>query len=219
MTDEHLRQLERRWRESRAHGDEVALIIERMRTGSLERSRVELAAYCGHPAARDALGGEAATPLEDLEEWGNALAPWGREVCVRAMVAAARAVLPIWGRFRPDDPRAGRAIELAEGWIDEPSVEHGAAAWSFGAEALWGTKQEVVDFANSDADAADRAAAALASHALTACSYAARFTSIREGLDIGGALLIAAAALGDEGPDDVAIRSAIEGELIAWALA
>ncbi len=50
--DHRLRLLERRFVESGAPADELALLLERVRTGRLTRERVELAAWLGHPAAQ-----------------------------------------------------------------------------------------------------------------------------------------------------------------------
>lgn len=219
MGDERLRQLERRWLETKALDDEAGLLTERVRSGVLLRERLELAAFCGHPAACAALGTEQPEVPEDLEAWGDAFARWGRESCVRAMIAAARRVLPCWSVFRAHDHRPLRAIELAEEWIRTPSTERELDAWSYGAQALWGLHEEVVSFVSSDAGVGDRAAAALASHALTACSFVCRFTNAHRepSLDIGGALKIASGALGEEGPDEAAIHAAIADDVIPWA--
>jgi hypothetical protein len=66
MSDERLRMLERRWKETGAVEDEAAYLQERLRTGDLARDKLELAAYLGYPGARAALGGEA-PPADDLE--------------------------------------------------------------------------------------------------------------------------------------------------------
>ena len=58
MSDERLRELERRWRETQAVGDQAAYLLERVRVGDLSQERLELAAYCGHEGAREALGEE-----------------------------------------------------------------------------------------------------------------------------------------------------------------
>ncbi len=54
MTDQRLRELERRAADSVEA--EAAYLLERVRAGDLARQRLELAACCGHPAARTALG-------------------------------------------------------------------------------------------------------------------------------------------------------------------
>jgi len=84
------------------------------------RERVELAAYLRHEG--------------ELVGWARGLERWGKEVCVRAAIAAARAVLPGWeeqqdGKFRAHkrgemDPRPRQAIEAAEAWVLCPCDEH-----------------------------------------------------------------------------------------------
>ncbi|MCO5165662.1 MAG: hypothetical protein M9894_04745 [Planctomycetes bacterium] len=51
MSDAALRDLERRWRASRALADEVAWLAERLRAGVVERDQVHLAAYLGDEAS------------------------------------------------------------------------------------------------------------------------------------------------------------------------
>jgi len=71
MSDAKLRELERRWKESGAVEDEAAYLLERVRVGDLEREKLELAAYCDHPAARLALGGKAPAQEFGSTEWGR----------------------------------------------------------------------------------------------------------------------------------------------------
>ncbi|MGE0708062.1 MAG: hypothetical protein AB7T09_08645 [Planctomycetota bacterium] len=56
MSDEHLRELERRWKLSGAVEDEAALLRANVRAGSLSESDLELAAYLGHEAAGRVIG-------------------------------------------------------------------------------------------------------------------------------------------------------------------
>lgn len=51
MSDELTRELERRWKETGAVEDEARLLAEKVRSGTLPQSRLDLAAACGHPAA------------------------------------------------------------------------------------------------------------------------------------------------------------------------
>ncbi|MDC3379462.1 hypothetical protein OAX78_04190 [Planctomycetota bacterium] len=67
MSDERLRELERRWKETQAVEDEAAYLLERVRVGDLEQEKLELAAYCGDGAAKAALGGSG--PIPTLDEW------------------------------------------------------------------------------------------------------------------------------------------------------
>lgn len=75
--DDRLRALERRWRETGDRADEGALLLERVRLGLLDRTQLELAAFCAHEGARRALGETAWPPdlretLAGLERWGPA---------------------------------------------------------------------------------------------------------------------------------------------------
>jgi hypothetical protein len=83
---------------------------------------LDLAAYCGHPAARSAVG-RTDDPLTDMwiYRWGEGLEPWGPVAQARAAVAAVRHALPIWERERPEDLRPHQAIDAAERWIMDPS--------------------------------------------------------------------------------------------------
>ena len=44
MSDQRLRELERRWKESGSPDDEAAYLLERVRVGDLTRERLHLAA-------------------------------------------------------------------------------------------------------------------------------------------------------------------------------
>jgi hypothetical protein len=55
MSDQRLRDLERRWRETGTVEDEAAYLLERVRAGDLSRERLEIAAYLGHEGAAMAL--------------------------------------------------------------------------------------------------------------------------------------------------------------------
>lgn len=92
MSEERLRELERRWRQSGAASDQAALLAERVRAGLLPAARLRLAAALGQPAARLALGGDAPALLEQS---GNAalmagLEPYGPAAWVRATWAVLR---------------------------------------------------------------------------------------------------------------------------------
>jgi len=56
MSDERLRELERRWKETASPSDEAAYLSERVRVGDLAVSNLELAANLGHRGAGLALG-------------------------------------------------------------------------------------------------------------------------------------------------------------------
>lgn len=59
MSDDRLRDLERRWRDSGSTEDASRLLQERLRAGQVSRERVELAAYWGSSLARTLTGGTA----------------------------------------------------------------------------------------------------------------------------------------------------------------
>lgn len=69
---------------------------ERVRQGELDQDRVRLAAYCGDAAAGELLGPGSLDALFgtvgmcSLWAWAPGLVRYGREVAVRAVVAAAR---------------------------------------------------------------------------------------------------------------------------------
>lgn len=142
MNDEPLRELERRWTTTRDVADEARLLVERMRTSVVARSRVEIAAYLGHAPAMSALGD--ATPVGEY-------APWGRWRA--ALDEAARAPfvrLAALRRFseRVDDPVAS-SVEAAsvalKAWLACPCEADRAAA----RPALDGLEGELWDLPSS----------------------------------------------------------------------
>ena len=62
MSDQHLRELERRWQETGALEDEVALFVERVRVGELTERWLWIAAHFGSDAASVAIGKPDLTP-------------------------------------------------------------------------------------------------------------------------------------------------------------
>ena len=68
---------------------EVAALIARLRSGELTPTRLRVAAVCGDPIARLALGDDAPREL-DWEDALGTLAPLGREVWLRACCEALR---------------------------------------------------------------------------------------------------------------------------------
>lgn len=96
MSDERLRELERRWRECGSVEDEAAYLRERVRVGELTKERLELAAYCGEPGAQLAADLRLDVPL-DWRSWALGLERWGAWVGLHAYLAAYRNVtLPIY---------------------------------------------------------------------------------------------------------------------------
>jgi len=124
MSDERLRQLERRWRASGSVHDESGYLLERVRAGDLSRERLELAAYCGHQGARAASAGDAPAAPQGLGDWGRGLEPWGKEPCVRAALSAG------WAQSQAKEYSvdAVRALRRALAWIRCPCQRHRALA-------------------------------------------------------------------------------------------
>lgn len=86
MGDQRLRERERRRGETA--DDQAAWLVERLRTGSLTRERLDLAAWCGDEAAIRAGGtkgpDEPGAWLRGLERHSPALAIWGLAEVLRA---------------------------------------------------------------------------------------------------------------------------------------
>lgn len=88
MSHEKLQELERRFRESKQVGDEVAWLRERVTLGDLTQERLELAAYCAHPAAERACGIMTSSATPSLEEMTRNLASFQDPAQPVALVAA-----------------------------------------------------------------------------------------------------------------------------------
>ncbi|MCO5164967.1 MAG: hypothetical protein M9894_01180 [Planctomycetes bacterium] len=132
MSDDYLRQLEARWRETGDAPDQARLLLERMRAGLLGRPRLELAAFLGHEAARLALPASPALDGAEPTRLQDDLWPWGKEAAVAGAVAATHAVLLAAAR----DPRPRRAVEAAAAWVHCPCEAHVAQARRAGDAAL-----------------------------------------------------------------------------------
>lgn len=132
--DERLRGLERRAQEGDLDAA-AALLVERIRLGAVTRGRVALAAHLGAPAATRALGVEAAPPTDDLFDWFARLGAFGAPAIVRALVAAARVVLPAFEERARGDERPARALDAVVAWCDAPSPALAQAATLAGRQA------------------------------------------------------------------------------------
>ncbi len=115
MSDAVLRDLERRWRQTRSVDDEAAYLLRRVRAGDLSQPRLDLAAYCGHPAF--AAAGKQGP--DRAEAFLVGLVPWGREACVRAGVAAFRAAFGATAS-KP----ATRCLNALDAWVECPCEDH-----------------------------------------------------------------------------------------------
>lgn len=133
MSDERIRELERRFKETGSVEDEAAWLKERVRVGDLTEERLSLAAYCGHKAARTAQGRQSSyqVPESRLRSWFNGLvwAAWSsKPVVVRAANAAARFSVTDWSKQwqTPDDLLA--ALQAVDAWLDCPCPQHRSRA-------------------------------------------------------------------------------------------
>ena len=112
MADDDLRERERHWMRFESVRDEASYLAQRLRSGTITRSRLDIAAYCGSEAALAALGktlaefapfladpgtdshllgidlGQTADELA-LESFVRGLSNWGAEPVVKAAFVAA----------------------------------------------------------------------------------------------------------------------------------
>ncbi len=114
-------------------------LAKRVAEGSLSRENLELAAYAGDEAARDALGGGApfklllaappgwitprvtVTPdILDLEAWVGSAWRWPGPLAVHLAIAAAELALPVWKAVRPRSTVHEKAIAAARAFVDAP---------------------------------------------------------------------------------------------------
>ena len=133
MSDEHLRELERRWRESDADEDQAALLSEWVRTGDLSQDRLRLASYCGHRGATLALGKEAPARPADLADWVSDFGCWGSEVGVRVAIALARLGLPLWTQSETLGTLQA-ILSASRAWLADPTPARRAEAATFADE-------------------------------------------------------------------------------------
>ncbi|MDC3379091.1 hypothetical protein OAX78_02280 [Planctomycetota bacterium] len=94
MSDERLRELERRWKRTGSAEDEAAWLSARVRTGTITERRLQVAAYLGHSAAADALIAAGYDPRYippwrqgSITHLASGLSEFGAEVCARAALA------------------------------------------------------------------------------------------------------------------------------------
>ncbi len=132
MTDSRLRELGREWRKTGNLEDEAVWLLERVRTGDLEQSRLKLAAHCGSSSAAVAIQIEP-TPAgrvqgSDLGVWSEHLAGLGgRESVVRVLVGVARALLSRVDSSLLSDSclvvldHAERELQVSEFWVSDPN--------------------------------------------------------------------------------------------------
>jgi len=128
MSDEALRELERRWRASGAVEDEAAWLAARLRVGAQNASALRLRALLGEPAARLALGDSSPAEVTPGPAAADALArlagahgvlehhlfePPGAPDDPAAHELVARATALLFGESQVG-PLAGQRVGLAE---------------------------------------------------------------------------------------------------------
>lgn len=118
MTDDRLRLLERRFRETGAVEDEAIWLTERARVGLLDTARLRLAAALRQPAALRAVGPQADPP------WPALIAAAGIEGSVRLVLAYTKGLLACYAAKSPGMvlPLAWRnTLDLIECWLRNPA--------------------------------------------------------------------------------------------------
>lgn len=134
MSDQRLRELERRFEVTRDVADEAALLAARLRAGALARERLELAAYLGHAAARSALGDAApAGKHVPMDAWAGAVQadPEGLRTLARCWLRLARVTPP---GSAAEGQHAAPILELLERALGEGGEDvHAELSARFGA--------------------------------------------------------------------------------------
>ncbi len=110
MSDERLREAERRWRETGSIEDEAELLRQRVRTGELPLAHVAAAARLDYPAAAMVLDNESAPSFEEC------LASMGKAAQIRFGLCLARAALPRW-ESNHTDRRPRECVLVVERWL------------------------------------------------------------------------------------------------------
>lgn len=115
MADEQLRSLERRWAASRLPEDEQALVLARVRAGTIDGATLALASALGSRSARRALGDRKEPTLpQDPAAWLAAVVERaGPASAQRGAAAALRQVLPLWDA-RPERCERHGAVACAD---------------------------------------------------------------------------------------------------------
>lgn len=115
MSDQALRDLDRRRRETGSPDDDARWLLARVRAGGLARDRLELAAELGHPGALLALGRAAGPPVGPLGPWVAALARRDVRAAVRVGLACARLAASAGA-----PQGVGDLLAAIEAWVREP---------------------------------------------------------------------------------------------------
>ncbi len=127
MSDQQLREFERRFRETGAVGDEAAWLRARVRVGELDARRLELLAVIDYPAAIYAVDSQFAD-WRCVPMWQRNLARFGREVSAQTILCAAEC----WRHdTRTNNPWfkgwLNTTLPLAHAFLAQPGPESEAA--------------------------------------------------------------------------------------------
>jgi len=125
MSDEKLRELERRWRASGRVEDEAAYLAEQVRVGHLTRDHLRLPAYLDHKASQLVLGKNYRDIPDDFREWINGI--WPNTVVVRAGIAVITRVLPEFSKDNPDSAMPHQITHATARWVICPCQKHAFA--------------------------------------------------------------------------------------------
>jgi len=104
VSDANLRELERLWKETGSVDAEARWLAEQVRTGGLAAAHLATAAYCRHPAAQLAIGGD---PSSDEPE------AWLRGLTADVLTPHAVVLWCLGGHLRPLLPRQEQAATAA----------------------------------------------------------------------------------------------------------
>ena len=118
MSDQRLRDLERRWKSSGSIDDEAAYLIERVRVGNLSNKMIQILLLCDHPATCNAFPVDHEMASSTTDSWLQALYAHSTDSMVRAAIACGRSMLPL--------PRTNLAHVIVTACIDhviEPTIE------------------------------------------------------------------------------------------------
>ena len=217
MSDQKLRELECRWRETGSVEDEAAYLRQRVRVGDLTQERLELAAYCGHEGASAATN--LGPPRLGLEGWACGLSAFGQAVSVRALVALGRLQLATWELLYPEDHTQREALESAEQWL---LSQAGPRSLASAKTASYARERAYLARICRDPDGSEYLAASVAAAAAFAAAAECDLVSepervSRAELCLQGCVAELIAWGAPELTEDTA-RNAMTGSLIEWAL-
>jgi hypothetical protein len=211
VSDQRLRELERRWTETGAVTDEAAYLRERVRVGDLTPERLELAARCGHAGAQAAVDGDAGPPGDARDAFVVAVDALSEGPRRRFACDCAERVLPRWSMLFPQDARPQEAIAVARryaaGLATDAALEEARSAAE---RASWCTALDAAEAAEAAHAAASRAPGFACWAADVALRLAAR-TAARSRAQV----TIVPFQDIDFGPFDQAVREAAAAER-AW---